>query len=127
MVRNSLILIYTLFIIMPLQAQTCTGGQIITGKDTTRSFCLSNNTMNWWSAFQWCKSNGRTLASPDNACHYGTETGWMTGLWGCANMKQTSLPGSWVSLALDTNNALSIGAYHVNIIDRTQRQNALCE
>ena len=33
-----------------------------------KSFCISTNPMNWWSAFNWCKSNGGTLASFNSAC-----------------------------------------------------------
>jgi hypothetical protein len=33
-----------------------------------KSFCISTNGMNWWSAFNWCKSNGGTLASFNSAC-----------------------------------------------------------
>ena len=33
-----------------------------------KSFCISNLPMNWWSAFNWCKSNGGTLASFNSAC-----------------------------------------------------------
>ena len=33
-----------------------------------KSFCISNLSMNWWSAFNWCKSNGGTLASFNSAC-----------------------------------------------------------
>lgn len=33
-----------------------------------KSFCISTNSMNWWSAFNWCKSNGGTLASFNSAC-----------------------------------------------------------
>lgn len=33
-----------------------------------KSFCVSNNSMNWWSAFNWCESNGGTLASFSSSC-----------------------------------------------------------
>lgn len=33
-----------------------------------KTFCVSTNTMNWWTAFTWCKSNGGTLASFHSAC-----------------------------------------------------------
>lgn len=35
---------------------------------SAKSFCISNNSMNWWSAFNWCQSNGGTLASFNSAC-----------------------------------------------------------
>ena len=33
-----------------------------------KKFCLSLRTMNWWSAFNWCRSNGGTLASFASMC-----------------------------------------------------------
>ena len=31
-------------------------------------FCVSNKTMNWWSAFTWCESVGGKLASFEHMC-----------------------------------------------------------
>ena len=39
-------------------AQTCNGYE----------FCKSNSTMTWWSAFTWCESNGRHLATFSEMC-----------------------------------------------------------
>ena len=33
-----------------------------------KKFCKSNLGMNWWSAFNWCKSNGGTLVPFEEAC-----------------------------------------------------------
>ena len=30
-----------------------------------KSFCISTKQMNWWSAFNWCKSNGGRYGSGD--------------------------------------------------------------
>ena len=35
---------------------------------TTQKFCKSGQGMNWWSAFNWCKSIGRSLAKFDQMC-----------------------------------------------------------
>lgn len=33
-----------------------------------RRFCISNQTMNWWSAMAWCKANGMQLVSDTSIC-----------------------------------------------------------
>ena len=33
-----------------------------------KSYCISKVTMNWWSAFSWCKNIGGKLATHSEAC-----------------------------------------------------------
>ncbi len=40
----------------------CNGGTMRGG------FCVSNVTMNWWSAASWCQANGSSLATIYDAC-----------------------------------------------------------
>ena len=35
---------------------------------TTKTFCKSSQTMNWWTAFNWCASIGGSLASFGEMC-----------------------------------------------------------
>jgi len=64
------------------QVANCDGGEIITGENN-HEYCLSNITMNWWSAFSWCRANHRTLASITQACD-----GVFPGMWAsCDNLK----------------------------------------
>ena len=35
---------------------------------TTKTFCRSSQTMNWWAAFNWCDSVGGSLASFGEMC-----------------------------------------------------------
>jgi hypothetical protein len=128
---KKLLFIFTSILILSTtsHAQTCIGGQMITGNDTTRSFCLSNKTMNWWAAYQWCVANGRTLAHPDNLCNYDGE-GWFFGSYGCPNLLKNSYwPNSmWTSLS--TNNDLAVFYQFNNILTtapRTYRVSAVCE
>lgn len=38
------------------------------GGTTADKFCISNNTMNWWSAYTWCEAQGMKLASAYDLC-----------------------------------------------------------
>ena len=128
---KKLLFIFTSILILSTtsHAQTCIGGQIITGNDTTRSFCLSNKTMNWWAAHQWCASNGRTLAHPDKLCNYDGE-GWFLELYGCPNLlKNGHWPNSmWTSLPLDNDQAIFYQSNNIlKTTQRTYRASAVCE
>ena len=54
-----------------------------------KTFCVSNQKMNWWSAFNWCKSNGGTLVSFSELCpgvrlsraRSTTSSKWWSALW----------------------------------------------
>ena len=45
----------------------CDGGTEITNTAGT-TFCRSNVTMNWWSAYAWCRANGLRLATMYEIC-----------------------------------------------------------
>ena len=114
-------------------AGTCIGGTIITGKDTNRSFCLSDKTMNWWTAHQWCIGNGRMLAHPDNLCNYNGE-GWFVDMSstraGCPNLRHDGhwSNSMWTSLSFGDGTALAYKFNHFlgpnSILDRYA---AVCE
>ena len=42
----------------------CEGGTL----SDDGQFCISNITLNWWSASNWCKANGRHLATVYEVC-----------------------------------------------------------
>ena len=44
----------------------CEGGTEYTVDGNT--FCISNIKLNWWSAANWCKANGRHLATMYEVC-----------------------------------------------------------
>lgn len=56
--------------------KACDSGYIYTGKNHI-DYCISNKSMNWWSAFQWCQAHQKRLATIDEFCNYGEET-WQT-------------------------------------------------
>ena len=53
--------VIALFTATPVMA-ACEGGTESNG------FCISNIELNWWSASNWCKANGRHLATMYEAC-----------------------------------------------------------
>ncbi len=79
-------LFFTMGLALSAQAYTsCEGGTVVTlhayddaaapsectptlCPKPAKSFCRSNITMNWWSGFNWCESNGGTLASLQSIC-----------------------------------------------------------
>ena len=68
---------------VPAVAASCAGGSgtVLTGKDGT-SYCKSNISMNWWSAFAWCDAIGGRLIDVTEEC---IKT---TGRSGCPNLTE---------------------------------------
>ena len=125
-------------------AAECVGGTLITANSASHddvdcgennkfcnghTFCKSDNKMNWWSAFTWCKSNGRNLASFAMACpEKPTSINNVKGA--CPNLQGVSSGVVWLNLFSHSEFAfrvtVSSGAvYTLNIAkDLTA---ALCE
>ena len=56
------------FVAMSVHAYNeCVGGTEITAKNGAK-FCKSDKTMDWWTAFAWCESQGRKLADFSVMC-----------------------------------------------------------
>ena len=64
---KKLLMIGICLITLPAMAITCEEGIAFQGDDGT-DMCVSKITMNWWSAFSWCRANGLRLASHAQAC-----------------------------------------------------------
>ena len=125
----------------------CVGGTLITRKvygttgapsgctetkcpSPAKTFCKSNQMMNWWTAFNWCKSNGRNLASFSSMCP-GIPTA-VNNITGACPALQVAGNSEWVwtSLGYGSYNAvfvnLSSGA--VGIPSRNDpNYSAFCE
>lgn len=95
-----------------------------------KSFCISNLSMNWWSAFNWCQSNGGTLASFNSACpntpaRSNNTAGACPALQGVGPDKC-----HWTSMGSESSGAfyvnLSSGAVHRSLY-RYDNNYALCE
>ena len=69
-------------------AATCNGA----------SFCKSNGTINWWSAFTWCASNGLKLAKFQEMCPgVPTSTNNVTGA--CPNLQGSGSGWVWSEMS----------------------------
>ena len=102
-------LVCVCFLTMPAMAAepTCNGGSTITAKNGTK-FCKSDKAMNWWSAFTWCESQGRSLAEFSKMCpnvpQYPTNTEGE-----CPNLQGLPEDGwVWSSLAMSNNAAIVV-------------------
>ena len=95
----------------------CRGGTEVKGVINDHTYCISNITMTWWSAFTWCQANNRTLAEWDEACP-GVSVGSK-----CTNMDHDNNPDvdfpekykdkyAWTAQPHATN---ASGAYSVNL------------
>lgn len=67
------LVIWGAFVSVSVCAQTCIGGTEYEGKNG-HVYCYSNYSVNWWTAFRWCASQGRHLATPEEICDYMTGT-----------------------------------------------------
>ena len=67
------------------------------------SFCLSNVTLNWWSASSWCKANEREMATIYDLCPNwdGTEK------YKCSAIGNREL---WTSTAYSDYKGIKLGA-----------------
>ena len=105
---------------------TCTAAMC---PSETKTFCKSNLTMNWWSAFNWCKSNGGTLASFVSMCP-GVTTSPNNETGACPALQGTSNQWVWSSMGYGSSNALTVsllsGAVNSNV-GRNNVNFALCE
>ena len=120
---------------------TCNGGTPITSHKATdagcdsdtcneHTFCKSNNSMNWWSAFTWCESQGRKLADFATMCP-GVHQSALRIDGACVNL---NLPDagdgySWSSLANGDSSAfiVTFSGFINAAPDRLRYYYALCE
>ncbi len=112
-------------------AKRCTDGTLVEGVDKYE-YCKSKVTMNWWSAFAWCKAQGRELFSILDCAtdEYGAD-GYTPGEGICHNVAGKGTDWVWISLASGTNLAyrvdLSSGALYNIGRDGSHYGSALCK
>ncbi len=144
------LLLGLLFSIPSFAYTSCVGGTEITSKvygttdassyctsvmcpSPAKTFCKSDKSMNWWTAFNWCKSNGGTLASFASMCPGITTspnnvTGACPALHGVGGSQWV-----WSSMGYGSSHALfvnlSSGAVNGSYYYRTNSNDlyALCE
>ena len=98
----------------------CEGGTEVKG------FCISDITLNWWSAANWCKANGRRLATMYEVC-----PGWdeKVGTGKCPVITSSIGPYAWTATANNSNYAFFIdpSTGFVDSGDRSYLDHALCK
>ena len=138
-------LVCVCFLTMPAMAAepTCNGGSTFKANtketysncsDETcngKTFCKSDNEMNWWSAFTWCESQGRTLAEFSKMCP-GVSQALANTTGDCPNLQgKGDNVWVWSSLAYGSSYAilvnLSSGAVYFGGRDSHYSHFALCE
>ena len=119
---KKLLLISALTLVLPSMAYAkCDGGTELEGKNK-HVYCVSNQDMNWWSAFAWCKANERPLVTLDQACNNQNWSG------GCTNMQIGINNRGWSAIASGDSNAYLLPFTYGNVVPRprTVGARALC-
>ena len=90
---------------LPVYA-ACDGGTIVT---STATYCRSNVDMNWWSAYNWCKANGRTRATMYDICpSWNGNSGGNAGFNVCPEISGGSSDYVWSSTAKSKTEAFIV-------------------
>ena len=103
-------LILCCFMLANTAFAACNGGKLVTAhtsasnsrcgttKCNGKTFCVSDNVMNWWSAMAWCRANGMQLVSFDNLCPNTEKKDGSCENWrdkaGCAWTRTTTSSGA---------------------------------
>ena len=85
---KKIILILMFCMLMAETARAECWGAVVNGKNG-HSYCVSNQMLDWYASLGWCASQGRHLASINEACDYGTNV-YGTTAEGCSNMEFSS-------------------------------------
>ena len=119
---KKLLLILALTVVLPSMAYAkCDGGTEKPGKNG-HVYCISNQKMNWWSAFAWCKANERHLATLDEACN---NQSWSSG---CTNIQISIDKYAWTAIASGDSSAygVTLDTGRVHMLTRTNSYYVLC-
>ena len=100
---KKLLLIMCLTVVFSNPAiSACNGGTEYTVNGDT--FCISNIRINWWSAANWCKANGRHLATMYEFC---PDWDGNTGRGKCPVISAITT-NAWTATASGSNTAFDI-------------------
>ena len=111
------------FNIAQAQAETCESGKLVTGNNG-HVYCQSNREMNWWSAYTWCETQGRHLATMYELC-----PDWDGSKGGdkCANPNDGFDSSGWTKTASRRGSAFVVYPLGtVDTADRTYGRYAYC-
>ena len=78
---------------VPVMA-ACEGGTEVKG------FCISNIGLNWWSAVNWCKANGRHLATMYEIC---PDWDGKVSSWRCRLIDSSIAGSAWTATVRDAD------------------------
>ena len=104
------ILISMCLMALPTVAGNCEGGIEIDGSENGHWYCVSNITMNWWSAHSWCRAQGRTLATLTQACN--GNAGRCYNLSGKAQTYSLPRDYAWTATPVGTGEAYVLSMSH---------------
>jgi len=93
-------------------------GTVFVGADGKTTYCISNQGMNWWTAFVWCDMVGGTMASMDDCAlgkNYGQE---------CPQFPREQ--GGWLDAVPNERNAFLAQWGTLYRRDRVEQRSALC-
>ena len=130
--RTLAAVIVSLSLLMGTSAHAaCAEGTEITGKNG-HVYCKSNVSMNWYMAFAWCDTQGRTLATMEQMCDIDETQKWngIIGTGECLNLVGVSSENQYVWSAIPSGSASAFNVYlspaGVNYGNRTDNNYALC-
>ena len=97
------------------------------GGTESNGFCSSNIELNWWSAANWCKANGRHLATIYEVCpRWDGDTGS-----GKCLMVASYISGSaWTATAWGSDYAFTVASINAGVYNNALRHGthrALCK
>ncbi len=100
----------------------CEGGTL----SDDGQFCISDITLNWWSASNWCKANGRHLATMYEVC---PDWDGNTGGGKCPVIASSISKTAWTATASGRDNAFYVNPSNglVTYSSRSNPNRALCE
>ena len=130
--RTLAAVIVSLSLLMGTSAHAaCAEGTEITGKNG-HVYCKSNITMNWYTAFAWCDTQGRTLATVNQMCDIDETQRWdgNFGTGKCLNLVGVFSENQyvWSAIPYGSSNAFDVSLSTGNVINnfRTFSNYALC-
>ena len=131
--RTLAAVIVSLSLLMGTSAHAaCAEGTEITGKNG-HVYCKSNVSMNWYMAFAWCDTQGRTLATMEQMCDIDETQKWngIIGTGECLNLVGVSSENQYVWSAIPSGSAsafdVDLSTANVSInASRASNNYALC-
>ena len=120
---KKILLATVMAIVMTTSAHAaCEGGTL----SDDGKFCISNIVLNWWSASNWCKANGRHLATIYEVC-----PGWdgNTGSRKCPVIASSISSSAWTATASGSDYAfiVHLSSGDMAYTPRRETLHALCK